>query len=157
MEVNSPATHNTNSIGASFPTEGFQVTITRKSQYMDQHIPMQILINGASASHLKNGESRTYLITEDQAELQASLAMNKTAPYRLTAQAGNLQHFYVASRMTNLIFILGTILVVASAGLVLWTQDLIYMIIAAPAALYHMYLRFIHKDKYLIIRQGTGR
>jgi hypothetical protein len=123
---------------------------------MDKHVPMQILINGTSAGHLKNGESKTYLISGDQGDLQAALDMNKTAPYRLSAAAGNLQHFCVASRMTNPIFVIGTILVILSAGLVLWTQELIYMILAAPPALYHVYLRFIHKDKYLIIREEPG-
>lgn len=153
MDANSPATHHINPMHAA---EGFRITITRKAQYMDQQIPMQIRINGAQAGFLKNGETTTYQIPGRQAEFQAFLSMNKTPPYLLTEEAGSLQHFCVASRMTNWIFVVGTLLVVIAAGLVLWSQQLIYMIIAAPAALYHLYLRFIRKDKYLVIRQESA-
>lgn len=129
------------------------VRVTRKSQLMDKQIPMDILINGYRAGRLKNGESATYQVPGNRATVQAFLAVNKTKPLTLEASESDSPHISVESRMTNLIFIVGTILVVISGVLIIRTEQLVYMLIAAPPALYHSYLRFFRKDKYLIIKE----
>lgn len=133
----------------------FHITVTRKSQLMDGYEPMEILINGYRAGLLKNGETGSYTVYGQTAELQARIAMNRTVPTRVNAGDADTKAFLVESTMTNALFIAGTVLVAVSTILVLWTSQLSYMIIAAPPALYHLYLRFLRKDKYLVIRE-TG-
>ncbi|HEX5555349.1 MAG TPA: hypothetical protein VFX43_19070 [Chitinophagaceae bacterium] len=133
--------------------DAFHITVTRKSQLMESHEPMQIIINGYQAGLLKNGETATYPIYGEQAQLQAYLAMNKTPVVHISAAEASEKSFLVESSMTNTLFITGTILVIISAILVLRTEQLLYMLIAAPPALYHVYMRFIKKDKYLLIRE----
>jgi hypothetical protein len=134
----------------------FNITVTRKSQLMDSYEPMEILINGYQAGILKNGETATYRVYGEAAQLQARMAMNRTAPCHVTAGEAEASSFLVESTMTNTIFIIGTILVVISTILVLFTERLSYMLIAAPPALYHLYLRFLRRDTYLFIRETAG-
>jgi hypothetical protein len=133
----------------------FKITVTRKSQLMDSHVPMQIVINGCQAGILKNGQSATYDISGHNAEIQAYLSMNKTPLFSINASGVLHKKLLVESSMTNLIFIIGTVMVVISTIMVLYTNQLLYMLIAAPPALYHLYLRFVRKDKYLVIREQT--
>lgn len=131
------------------------ITITRKSQFMDRSLPMRVIINGRQAGLLKNGQTATYQIDGYSAELQAYLSMNKTAPLQVSAQEAMHKNFLVQSSMTDAFFVIGTILVIISTLLLLFTEQWMYMFIAAPPALYHLYLRFVRKDKYLVIKEIT--
>lgn len=136
--------------------EFMHVTVTRKSQLMDKQMPMDILINGYRAGRLNNGETAVYQVPGNRATIEAILSMNKSRALTLEAVDSDSPHVEVATRMTNLIFIVGTILVLLSGVLIVRTEQLIYMLIAAPPALYHSYLRFIRKDKYLTIKELKG-
>lgn len=131
----------------------FCITVTRKSQLMDRNQPMQILVNGRQAGLLKNGQSSTFQIRGQQAELQAHLVMNKSITHRVNNSAPAGKAFLVQSSMTNTLFVIGTLLVIVSTALVIYTSQVIYMVIAAPPALLHLYLRFVKKDKYIVIRE----
>ena len=114
---------------------------------------MQVVINGRRAGQLKNGETETFRIEGNSAELQAYLSMNKTIPLHVSPEQASAKEFVVQSSMTNFLFVAGTILVAISSVLVLFTEQWGYMLIAAPPALYHLYLRFLLKDKYLYIKE----
>lgn len=135
------------------PDQFVTITVTRKSQLMDGHSPMQIIINGYRAGSLKNGETSSYQVPGNQARLQAFLAMSKSQTLEVTAGDSAQKNFLVQSTMTNLLFITGVILVLCSTALVLYTEQVLYMLIAMPPALYHLYLRFARKDKYLVIKE----
>lgn len=130
-----------------------RVTVTRKAQLMDRSLPMKVTINGQKAGSLKNGETLTFEIPGRSAEVQAFLSMNKTAPMHLDSGEGRDKALLIESGVSDTFFILGTILVAISTLLSLFTENWIYMLIAAPPALYHLYLRFILKDKYLVIKE----
>lgn len=132
---------------------GLTITVTRKQQLMERSMPMQVVINGQRAGQLKNGETETFRIEGNSAELQAYLSMNKTVPVHVSSEQASTKEFVVQSSMTNFLFVAGTILVVISSALVLFTEQWGYMLIAAPPALYHLYLRFLLKDKYLRIKE----
>lgn len=142
MQADSPANH-----------DFMHITVTRKPQLMDRQIPMDILINGYHAGRLKNGQRATYQVPGNHATVEAILSINKSRPLSLDAAESDSPQVQVTSRMTNLIFIVGTVLVVVSGVMIIRTAQLIYMLIAAPPALYHSYLRFFRKDKYLVIRE----
>lgn len=132
---------------------GLTITVTRKQQLMERSMPMQVVINGRSAGQLKNGETETFRIEGNSAELQAFLSMNKTVPVHVSPELASTKEFIIQSSMTNFLFVAGTILVIISSALVLFTEQWGYMLIAAPPALYHLYLRFLLKDKYLRIKE----
>lgn len=141
-------------------TAGFTpltVTITRKPQLMESHVPMLILIDGYRAGPLKNGESSTYRLPVGAASIQAVLGMSKSPAIRISNASAAPVALEVESRISNFVFITGAALVVVSSFLVLYTAQLIYTLIALPPVLYHLYYRFIVKDSYLIIREkGPG-
>lgn len=129
------------------------ITLTRKSQLMDRTLPMQVVINGHKAGFLKNGQTETFHVAGESAELQAFLSMNKTVPVLVHCSGKEDKAYVIESTMTDALFVIGTILVAISTVLALFTEQWIYMLIAAPPALYHLYLRFVLKDKYLIIKE----
>lgn len=131
------------------------ITVTRRSQLMDRTLPMDVVINGHRAGFLKNGQTETFYIPghAQRAQLQAFLSMNKTTPIDIDPTDADTKEFIVQSTMTDSVFIIGTVLVIISTVLSLFTEQWLYMLIAAPPALYHLYLRFVLKDKYLTIRE----
>lgn len=130
------------------------ITVTRKSQLMEKSIPMQIIINGYKAGVLKNGQTETFQVAGDNAQLQAFLSMSKTRPVKIQANDG--KSYIVESRMNNAAYVIGFLLVIVSTILVFATYNLLYMVIAIPPALYHLYIRFVRKDTYLVIREIKG-
>lgn len=134
-------------------TPEFKITITRRSQLMEKNVPMQIVINGYKAGDLKNGETETFHVAGNQAQVQAFLAMNKTRSLIVSNASDEVNNFIVESNMNDLVFIIGTSLVVIATIFTFMTYNLWYALIAAPPALYHLYIRFVRKDKYLVIRE----
>lgn len=132
------------------------ITVTRKSQLMEKSIPMQIIINGYRAGVLKNGQTETFQVAGDNAQLQAFLSMSKTRPLEIQANGSVGKNYVVESRMNNAAYIIGFLLVIVSTILVFATYNLLYMVIALPPALYHLYIRFVRKDTYLVIREIQG-
>lgn len=132
--------------------EQLNITVIRKAQFMDRSLPMVVLINGRKAGALKNGQTETFHIPGHSAELQAFLSMNKSVPLHVSSDEAAEKAFLVESSMTDTFFVIGTILVAISTALSLFTEQWIYMLIAAPPALIHLYQRFILKDKYLVIK-----
>lgn len=140
-----------------FPDDhSFDVTVTRKSQLMEKSVPMQIMINGYRAGVLQNGQTETYQVAGSQAQIQAFLSMSKTRPLLIQAADGDGKSYVVQSNMNNVVYITGFSLVIISTILLFTTYDLWYMLIAAPPALYHLYIRFIRRDTYLVIREIKG-
>jgi|GEM_PF-3390172 len=129
------------------------ITVTRKSQLMDKQMPMDILINGYRAGQLKSGETSTFQVPGGQAILQAVLALNKSRPLYLDASGKTSPDLMIESRMSNLMFFIGTAMVLLSTFLLIYTNEMLYMLIAVPPALYNLYLRFLQKDNYLIIKE----
>lgn len=141
----------------SFPDDhSFDVTVTRKSQLMEKSIPMQIMINGYNAGVLQNGQTETYQVVGSQAQIQAFLSMSKTRPLLIQAADGDGRSYLVESNMNNIVYITGFVLVIISTILLFATYNLWYMLIAVPPALYHLYIRFIRRDTYLVIREIKG-
>lgn len=132
------------------------ITVTRKPQLMEKSIPMHIIINGYKAGVLKNGQTETFQVVGDNAQLQAFLSMSKTKPLKIQANDNGGRNYLVESRMNNAAYIIGFLLVIVSTVFVFATYNLLYMVIAIPPALYHLYIRFIRKDTYLVIREIKG-
>lgn len=132
------------------------ITVTRKSQLMEKSIPMQIIINGYKAGVLKNGQTETFQVPGDNARLQAFLSMSKTKPFEIQANDNSEKNYLVESRMNNAAYIIGFLLVIVSTVLIFATYNLLYMVIAIPPALYHLYIRFVRKDTYLVIHEIKG-
>lgn len=133
--------------------QNLDITITRKHQFMDRSLPMQVIINGHRAGILRNGQTETFHINGSSAELRAYLSMNKTLPFQVDSSHASTKEFLIQSSMPDFLFVIGTILVIISTILVLFTEQWKYMLIAAPPALYHLYIRFLLKDKYLVIKE----
>lgn len=123
---------------------------------MEKNIPMQIIINGYKAGDLKNGQTETFQVAGDNAQVQAFLSMSKTKPLRIEANNNDGKNFLVESRMNNAVFIIALLMVAVSTMLVFSTYNLLYMLIAVPPALYHLYVRFVLKDTYLVIHEIKG-
>lgn len=131
-----------------------EITVKRKSQFMDSSTSLDILINGYLAQRLKNGETKTIpLSTHDDIQLQAHLMMNKTPPVLLSEEDRNDHIFLVEHVISNTIFFIGLGLAAISTILLLYTQQPIYILIAMPPAFFHLYYRYIKKDRYLKIRK----
>lgn len=126
------------------------IHVRRKPQLMDKQFPIEILLNGRPAGRIAPGETRQFSLPSPEARLSARI-WNNTSPDLPISAEGQL-HYQVETRFTDGIFIAGTILVILSIILVLYTNAPVYMLIAAPPALYHVYLRFWRKDRYLWLR-----
>lgn len=122
---------------------------------MDSNVPMDILINGFLAQRLKNGETKTIKLTNDNQpiELRVHLMMNKLPPMIVTPEEMENNIFQIENVVSNTAFIIGIALAIISTILVLRTNQLIYMLIVAPPALYHLYFKWYRKDRYLSVRK----
>jgi hypothetical protein len=131
-----------------------EITVKRKSQFMDSSTSMDILVNGYLAQTLKNGETKTIgLSTNGDIQLQAHLMVNKTPPVLLSEADRKEYIFLVEHVISNTIFFIGLGLAAISTILVIYTQQLIYILIAMPPAFFHLYYRYFKKDRYLRIRK----
>lgn len=129
------------------------VTITRKQQLMDKQLPMEIFINGQRVGWLRNGETATFPLYDDTAEIQAVIAFGRSGRFRPVADHEGNAHFFVKNGMTDAIFIVGAALVFVSLGMLIWTDQLIWALVALPAAAYHLWLRRFKKGGYLTLQQ----
>lgn len=131
-----------------------QITVQRKAQFMDSSSPMDIFINGYLAEQLENGETKNIrLSTHDEIRLQAGLMANKTVPMLLTEAEREDHIFLIEHVISNTIFFIGLGLAALSTILLLYTQKPAYILIAMPLGLFHLYYRYIKKDRYLRIRK----
>ncbi len=129
-----------------------KLTLSRKRQFMEANVPVDILVNGYLACQLKNGETKTINVyTHDIILLQADLMRNKT-PVTEVNETDRAQNVYEVSHViSNPVYIAGVVLAIVSTILIFTTGHPAYMGLVAPPAALLLYFKFIKKDRYLKI------
>lgn len=129
-----------------------RLTLSRKRQFMEANIPIDILVNGFLACQLKNGETQTiHVYTNDTILLQADLMRNKTKAMEVDENDRADFVYEVSHVISNPVYIAGVALAVISTILIFATGHIAYMALVSPPAAMLLYFKFIKKDRYLKI------
>lgn len=129
-----------------------QLTLSRKRQFMEANIPIDILVNGYLACQLKNGETKTInIFTHETVLLQADMMRNKTKATEVMETDREAHIYEISHIISNPVYIIGVALAIVSTLLIFTTGHVAYMALVTPPAAMLLYFKFIRKDCYLKI------